>query len=114
MSWWVYGKDKSGRRVVWEIDVDLMQVVFLLGLVLTFFAPAFLRGPMAIFADGIRFLVAGLGCLVVSKTPLFRRDIWVSWGPRLMTKWWGRLYKLGYALMTIGAFLIVVAYGRVS
>ena len=64
----------------------MMQVIFVLGLVVTFFAPAFLRGPIAIFADGIRFLVAGVGCLVVSKISLFRREVWVSWGPKVMTK----------------------------
>jgi hypothetical protein len=114
MSWWVYGKDRSGKRVVWQIDVDFMQVVFVLGLLVTFFAPALLRGPMAIFADGIRFLVAGVACLLVSKTSLFRRGMWVSWGPAAMTKWWARVYKLGYALMAIGVFLVLVAYGRAS
>lgn len=112
MSWWVYGKDKSGRRVVWEIDVDFMQVVFVLGILATFFAPALLRGPTAIFADGIRFIGAGLACLVVSKVSLFRRGVWFSWGPRAMTKWWARLYKVGYAIIAIGIFLVLVAYGR--
>lgn len=57
MSWWMYGRDETGRRVVWQVDTNPMQVVFLLGLVVTLFAPAPLRGPMAIYADGIRFLV---------------------------------------------------------
>jgi hypothetical protein len=114
MSWWVYGKDKSGKRVVWEIDIDFMQVVFVLGLLVTFFVPALLRGPLAIFADGIRFISAGLACVIVSKISLFRRGIWVSWGPRVMSKWWARLYKVGYALIAIGIFLVLVAHGRAS
>jgi hypothetical protein len=31
-----------------------------------------------------------------------------------MTKWWARLYKLGYALMAVGIVLVFVAYGRAS
>jgi hypothetical protein len=67
MSWWVYGRDKNRKPAVWQIDVDLMQVVFVLGLLVTLFAPSLLRGPTAIVADGIRFLFAGVGCLIVAK-----------------------------------------------
>jgi hypothetical protein len=112
VSWWVNGRDKSGKRALWAIDVDLMQIVLVAGLAVTLFAPRLLRGPAAIFGDAIRIFGVGFACLAASKVSLFRRGIWISWGPRLMTKWWARVYKLGYALMAISVFLGLVAYGR--
>lgn len=111
MSWWVYRRNADGRHEVWQIDVDLMSIVFVLGLLVVFIVPRWMRGPVAIASDGGVVLSAGLMCLVAAKISLFRRGVWVSWGPRLMTKWWARLYKLGYALMFVGVFLFLLAYG---
>ncbi len=110
MSWWMYRRDADGRPVVWQIDVDLMFIVFALGLLVTFVVPRWMRGPTVIASDAGVLLFAGLLCLVASKISLFRRGVWVSWGPRLMTKWWARLYKIGYGLILAGVLLLLLAH----
>ncbi len=110
MSWWMYRRDADGRFVVWQIDVDLMIIVFVLGLLVTFVVPRWMRGPTAIASDAGVLLLAGLSCLTASKISLFRRGVWGSWGPRLMTKLWARLYKIGYGLIFGGVFLLLLAH----
>lgn len=110
MSWWVYRRNADGRHEVWQIDVDLMSIVFVLGLVVTFVVPRWMRGPIVVASDGGVLLVAGLLCLVASKISLFRRGIWVSWRPNLMTKWWARLYMVAYALIFGGVLLLLLAH----
>lgn len=111
MSWWVYRRDKEGRRELWAIDVDLMSIVFVLGLIVMLYAPRLMSGPSTVASDGKVVLVVGFAFFLLSKLSVLRRRIWVSWGPGMMTKWWGRLYKLGYVLMALGAIMVLAAHG---
>ncbi len=100
MSWWISRTGASGRRELWAVDVDPLLAVVLLAL------------PLAVLlSDGllsVSLLVLGYVCLVVSKVSLFRRGIWFSWGPRLMSARNATLYKVGYSLVGFGALLRLV------
>jgi len=52
------------------------------------------------------FVVGGIVCLILAKVSLFRRGIWISFGPALM-KDKARLYKIAYSLMGIGLLLFL-------
>jgi len=101
---------ETEAHVIWLLFIGPL----VLGCVAVFFAPLALRDPATTAAEGSLILAVGLLCLLLSKASLFRRGIWVSWGPRLMTKWWARLYKAGYVLMFVGAFLLLLVYAAPS
>ncbi len=87
-----------------------MLVMPILGLLFALALPRWLPNPINIAKDGAVFLVIGFICLVAAKLSVFRRAVWVSWGPGPMTTWWSRLYKFAYVLVGIGALLIAMAY----
>lgn len=93
-----------------RIDIEPMGLIFILGLIVTLMVPRWMNRPIAILSDAVVILSTGLLCVIAAKISLFRRGVWVSWGPRLMTKWWARLYKVGYVFMGLGVFLLLLAY----
>jgi len=97
MSWWISRTGANGRRELWAVDVDPNLAMVLLAL------------PLAVLlSDGllsVSLLVLGFICLAVSKLSLFRRGIWFSWGPRLMSARNATIYKVGYSLVGFGALL---------
>jgi len=97
MSWWISRTGAKGRRELWAVDVDPLLAIVLLAL------------PLAVLLSGgllsVSLLVLGFICLVVSKVSLFRRGIWHSWGPRLMSARNATIYKVGYSLVGFGALL---------
>ncbi len=50
----------------------------------------------------------GLAALVRAKLPLFRHNVWVSFGPSRISPELRRAYWTGYAFVIIGAFLNLV------
>ena len=97
MSWWIARTDDRGRRELWGIDFDPLLTLVVISLPLI---TLLLNGLLS-----LTMLVAGVTCLVISKVSLFRRGIWVSWGPRMMSARSSAIYKLGYVLMAAGAVL---------
>jgi hypothetical protein len=97
MSWWISRTGAGGRRELWAVDVDPLLAMVLLAL------------PLAVLLSGgllsVSLLVLGFICLVVSKMSLFRRGVWFSWGPRLMSARNATIYKIGYSLVGFGALL---------
>ena len=53
----------------------------------------------------------GLAALVRAKWSLFRRGVWVSFGPSRLAPEMRRVYWTGYAFVVIGAFLNIVVLG---
>lgn len=102
---------KASRLV--RIDIEPMSLVFILGLLATFVAPRWMRGPSSVAYDGLVVACFGLLCLVIAKVSLFRRGIWFSWGPRRMSKWPARVYKCGYAFLVLGVGVTLIAYGAI-
>ncbi|CAN5916328.1 hypothetical protein BH23PLA1_BH23PLA1_25790 [soil metagenome] len=115
MSWWITRSSKEGGRDIWLIDgPSCTFLVMLLGLLLAILLPmpSILRQtartePEGFVVAALGFLVVGVLCLVVPKVSLFRRGIWTSWGPKLMTRWNARMYKAGYTAIGIGTGLLL-------
>jgi len=104
MSFWWYTLGKRGKRHLWLVDTDPMLVV--MGLVMT----AAIIGTNLLSHPSIPFVLAasGLACLTLSKISLFRRGIWLSFGPGLMSKGYATLYKVAYVLIGMGVLLMLL------
>jgi hypothetical protein len=109
MSWWTYKKDKDGNFCVTSNDV-ITAFTFLVFLSAPLFAFLYFINP-----SGIARLLLWVGffCLLTAKVSLFRQGVWNSWGPGQMTKWWSRIYKLGYVLIGLGAVVTLALYRAV-
>jgi hypothetical protein len=100
MSLWI--RQKKGRqRLLWLIDVHRILLLVLIGA--GGIVPLFLKGASAVFLIA---MVAGAAFLAAAKISLFRRGIWISWGPEPMTRTNARLYWIGYASIGCGTALL--------
>jgi hypothetical protein len=99
MSWWSYRARSAGGRDLYAVDVDPMAGLLCVGLAMC----------LAVLGElSAVLLLSGFLCLVVSKMSVFRRGIWTSWGPRLMSARAASVYRTAYRLMGCGAVLRVV------
>jgi hypothetical protein len=107
MSLWYYKKDKSGNKILWQIDIAIPFVMIVLGLLAAITTPN--RPGDISFVAWLPFILssAGLMLLLISKLSLFRRGIWFSFGPKQMTEGYASLYKAAYLLLGIGALLML-------
>jgi hypothetical protein len=107
MSLWIYKKDKSGKTVLWQIDVAIPFVTVLLGLLLALIASR--QSEMLSFIVWFPFALSatGLLLLLISKFSLYRRGILHSFGPGQMTRTYAVLYKAAYVLLGLGVLLIL-------
>jgi len=113
MSFWMYRKDKSGKTHLWQIDFDPLIIMILIGLLAAVVGPTFFRNPSSILMLPLAFAFVGLAWLITSKVSLYRKGIWFSFGPGLMSDGYARLYKLAYILIGIGVLpLLLVAISR--
>ena len=98
------------KRYPSRIDIDLIVPTIVISLLMGLIVPRWLQSPISILRD-IGFLIAaGFLCVLAAKISLFRRGIWGSWGPKMMTTGWARLYKFGYVVKGIGILLILLFY----
>ena len=105
MSWWTYQTDNNGKT--YYVSNDTTGPFFLSLILLGVLFGYYLANPNGT----VRFLLwTGFLCILAAKVSLFARGRWISWGPRKMTIWWSRLYKLGYLLLGISVVLIIAAY----
>jgi hypothetical protein len=98
-------KGNNAGKIRW-IDIEPLTVMILIGLLAAIVGPrnlakAFLILPFALSVIGLVFLI-------ISKTSLFRKGIWFSFGPKLMTRGYARLYRLSYILIGIGVFFLLL------
>jgi len=98
------------KRYFWIIDIEPFFLLMVLALLAAVFFPRWFHSPFAVAKDAAVLVALGFLCVLGAKASLFRRALWVSWGPRQMTVWWSRLYKLGYVLMGLGILLVLAAY----
>ncbi len=94
-------KHKEGK-LRW-IDVEPFLAVTVIGLIVTLIGPS-----LPFFLSFI-----GLILLIISKISLFRRGIWFSFGPKLMSREYARLYKLSYILIGVGFLLMLLIAIRI-
>ena len=103
MSLWIRHRDKSGKHF-WLIDTHpvLLLVAIPVIMIATVTFPELLGKTTMIIAG------SGIICLAAAKISLFRQGIWISWGPRYMTKRNALFYKAGYRLLGTGAVLLLL------
>lgn len=117
MSWWALRTDKMGRRHLWLIDSPPLLIPMLFGLFVGLIFPLIastVRNPMPFAIGAVGIMLLGYACLVVAKVSLFRRAIWVSWGPRRMSRNHARLYRTAYALMVSGGTLLLLIWKLIA
>ncbi len=108
MSFWSYKRDKSGKKILWQIDFDPMIIMIVIGLLAALIGPSLFLNPSIIKMFPFGFLTAGLACLIISKISLYKKGIWFSFGPGLMTKGYAILYKVAYVLLGAGVILLLL------
>jgi hypothetical protein len=111
MSFWLYTRDGSGKWHLWGIDFDLVMVAAVIALSAGLFAPILLCDVLIAAYVTCSLLAGGLVCLILSKASLFRRHIWFSFGPALMSKKYAVLYKFAYGLMCAGILFTLLLSG---
>lgn len=114
MSLWLSKKDKSGKKILWQIDFDPMIILVVIGLIAALIGPSLFRNPSIITIFPFGLLSAGLACLIISKMSLYKRGIWFSFGPGHMTKGYAKLYKVGYFLLGVGTLLLLAVFNAMS
>ena len=114
MSLWVYKKDKSGKRHLWQIDFDPLIIIVVIGLVAALIGPRIFQTPSLIFTMPLVLLTAGLALLIISKLSLYRKGIWFSFGPGLMSKGYVTIYKVAYVLIGMGVLLLLMLFNAIS
>jgi len=111
MSLWIYKKDKSGKTILWQIDVALPILIMLL----TGFMGALMgtklygKPSIALWVPFI-ILVVGVVLLFISKLSLYRKGIYDSFGPGQMTKAYATLYKTAYVLLGFGVLILLFTW----
>jgi hypothetical protein len=111
MSFWIHKKDKTGKTMLWQIDVAIPFVTtIVLALLAAFVGPNLYRNPSIIL--WIPFIILACGCalLFISKLSLYRKGIYGSLGPGLMTKRYATLYKAAYVLIGLGVLLLLATW----
>ena len=108
MSFWIYRRDSRNRKQLWQLDAPVEPALLTIGLLFSLIVPAVQRFTTAF---GIAFgliTLTGLILLLLCKLSLFRRGIWISWGPGQLSSGYANLYKLAYGLMVIGVGLLAL------
>lgn len=110
MSSWCHRRDKSGKKILWEIDYDPLIFFVIIGLLAGLVGPSLFRNPALVIFFPCMLLLSGLTCLVISKISLYKKGIRFSFGPSLMSKGFATLYKIAYILLGIGILLLLLLF----
>ncbi len=94
-------KEESKYRLIDIETMGLTIIMILLLILILSLGSVVLLLPFALS-------IVGLILLIISKVSLFRRGIWFSFGPKLMTRGYARLYKLAYVLIGTGVFFLLM------
>ncbi len=110
MSFWIERKEKNGRRYLWQIHVELLLPVTVIGVLAAIVLPELMRRPLRFGVVAGAVLALGLGLFVAAKTSLYWRGIWFSLGSAMMSRPCKCLYRVGYFFMVVGSlFLLAVS-----
>jgi len=104
------GHDGHGRPRIWRVCVDPMMMLITLALLVGLVVPNILLRPTRTAVGALVLMVAGVACLVIAKTSLWRQGIWTSWGSRRMTKRYAILYKWAWAGIGMGLLLLLLTW----
>jgi hypothetical protein len=114
MSFWIYRKDKEGKSAVYSVNIPIELLIIIIGILAAFILPRYMFDSTQIGKDSLS--IAGLGFVLffISKISLFKKRIWNSWGPRLMSKPFKVAYSIGYVLIALGVFGSLLFYSLTS
>jgi hypothetical protein len=108
MSLWIYKKDRSGKKILWQIDTDPMAFMLIIGLLAALIGPSLFDSPKFITIFPFLLMLAGLVCLIVAKTSLWKKGIRYSFGTKHMSLGYAALYQAAYILLTAGVVMLVL------
>lgn len=104
MSIWIKRRSKTGGSSIYLVDFPyffLFQVVF--AILISLFLHVLLYAPFETAVAALSAMIAGGFLIAAAKVSLFRRGIWISWGPSRMRKRFAAIYATGYVLIVVGA-----------
>ena len=107
-------KGNKKEKLTW-IDIEPTGAVVIIGLLAAMIGPKlWMTAPMTAPKMGrvvallpFALSILGLVFLIIAKISLLRQGIWSSFGSKLMTRGYARLYKLSYILMGIGVLFLL-------
>ena len=108
MSFWVYKKDKTGKTILWQIDIEPMILMVVIGLLAAMIGPRLFQDPSIILMLPFALFGTGFVCLIISKLSLYKKGIWFSFGLKHMSKGYATLYKVAYAFFAIGGLILLL------
>ncbi len=108
MSLWWYKKDRSGKKILWQIDYDPMVFTVIIGLLAALVGPRLFDNPKLIIFFPFLLMLAGFICLIIAKISLWKKGIWHSFETKHMTLGYAALYQAAYILMTAGIVMLVL------
>jgi hypothetical protein len=108
MSFWLYTRDKGGKRHLCQIDTEPFAVMSVLAFAAVVVGMGLILYPALTGWLSVVLLLSGLACLTVSKVSLYRQGIWLSFGPGRMSSGYASLYKVAYILMGLGVLLMAL------
>jgi hypothetical protein len=108
MSLWWYKRDKSGKKILWQIDYDPMVFMVIIGLLAALVGPRLYDSPRFIVMFPFVLMFAGLICLIIAKASLYKKGTWHSFGTKHMSLGYASLYQAAYILLTAGVVMLVL------
>jgi hypothetical protein len=114
MSLWLYKRDKSGKKILWQIDFKPLSIMVVLGLLAALIGPSIFRNPFIIIFSPFALVTVGLACLIISKISLYKKGIWLSFGYALMSKGYAKLYKVAYVLIGLGMLILLLLFNALQ
>lgn len=110
MPFGIFAQKENPRRraSLGLVDPNPLMLLLAIGLLVALFIPGVLQAPRLFMRGAIGLMTLGLICIAASKVSLFRKGTWISWEPRLMTKPYTFLCKVGYVLLGTGTFLLLL------
>jgi hypothetical protein len=114
MSLWLYKRDKSGKKILWQIDFEPLSIMVVLGLLAALIGPSIFRNPSIIILFPFTLVIIGLACLIIAKISLHKKGIWLSFGSALMSKGYAKLYKIAYVFIGLGTFILLLLFNALQ
>ena len=108
MSFWITKKENDGKAYLWQIDVDPLIIIMLIGIFAAMIIPQIHHNPSLLIILPLVLSVFGIVLLIISKISLYRKGIWFSFGSKLMSRGYARLYKLAYIFIIIGNLVLLM------
>jgi hypothetical protein len=109
MSIWIKRRSKTGGSSIYLVDFPyflLFQVVFVI--LISLFLYVLIHTPFETAVGALSAMILGGVMIAAAKVSLFRRGIWISWGPSRMKKRFAAIYATGYLLIVVGAAALAI------